>query len=136
MDYASLPLFGLMKAKLNYASERQGVLAQNIANADTPGYRAQDVKAPDFGNVLAQQQGLQLTKTKPGHISPPQMGGSSAIINRESTYEQSPTGNNIVIEEEMQRVAQNQSEYQKTLNLYRKTIMMFKTALGNSSSGG
>jgi flagellar basal-body rod protein FlgB len=136
MDYSSLPLFGLMKAKLNYASTRQGMLAQNIANTDTPGYRAKDVKEPDFSNVLAQQSGLQMTKTSTKHMGSQTGAVNMNVITRDSTYEQSPTGNNVVIEEEMQRVAQNQAEYQKTLNLYHKTVTMFKTALGSPNSGG
>jgi flagellar basal-body rod protein FlgB len=135
MDYSSLPLFGLMKAKLNYASERQSVLAQNIANADTPDYRAKDVKAPDFKSVLA-SQGLQLVKTNAKHISPQTNAMNMNIIERASTYEQSPTGNNVSIEEEMQRIAQNQADYETTLNLYHKTINLFKTALGTSTTDG
>jgi flagellar basal-body rod protein FlgB len=136
MDYASLPLFSLMKAKLNYASQRQSVLAQNIANTDTPEYRAKDIKEPNFGNVLAQQGGLQMVKTSGKHMDAPMGVMNTSIITRDSTYEQSPTGNNVVIEEEMQRVAQNQAEYQKTLNLYHKTVSMFKTALGTPNPGG
>lgn len=136
MNYSNLPLFGLLKAKLNYTSARAGVLAQNIANTDTPGYRARDVKEPDFKNVLAQQQGLQMTATSPKHMGM-QMGAvGMQTIMRESTYELSPTGNNVVIEEEMQRVALNQGEYNKALNLYRKTVQMFKTALGSQGAGG
>jgi flagellar basal-body rod protein FlgB len=136
MDYTSLPLFSLMKAKLNYTSERQGVLAQNVANADTPDYRAKDLKEPSFGNELAKQQGLIMATTSPMHIMPKVQGGSLNVINRDSTYEQSPTGNNVSIEQEMQTVAQNQADYQKTLNLYRKTVSMFKTALGTPNNGG
>jgi flagellar basal-body rod protein FlgB len=136
MDYSNLPLIQAMRAKLTYTSARAGVLAQNIANADTPNYRARDVKQPDFKSVVAAQHGLQMTATSPKHIMPKVGGGSYNAYERDSTYELSPTGNNVVVEEEMQRVAQNQGEYQRTLNLYRKTLMMFKTVLGNPSAGG
>ncbi len=53
---------------------------------------------------------------------------------RKNTYETSPTGNNVVIEEEMAKIAENQAEYQKVVSLYGKTISMFKNALG--SNGG
>ncbi len=123
-----------MRTKLNYMSERQSVLAQNIANTDTPGYRAKDLAEPDFKRmVAAETQKLPMTATNAKHIHSGSAAASAfKVMDRKSTYEQSPTGNNVTVEEEMMRVAQNQSEYQRTLNLYRKTVSMFKTALGNN----
>ena len=137
MDYMNLPLFSLMKAKMNYASARHEVLAQNIANVDTPGYRARDIEAPDFKDMLAKSSGgVALAATNPKHIS--NAGGGAASFRadkRPYTYEQSPVGNNVVAEEEMMRISQNQGEYQKALNLYRKTLTLFKTALGSPNAG-
>ena len=139
MDFSSLPLVSLMKAKLNYASERQAVLAQNIANADTPDYRAQDIEKPDFKRMLQKSSGpkLEVSATDPKHISHGKSSvGHYKVVNRRDTYEQSPVGNNVAPEEEMMRVAENQAEYQKVLHMYRKTVTLFKTALGNSNNGG
>lgn len=137
MDFNGIPLFAAMKAKLSYHSERQNVLAQNIANADTPDYRARDLAAPDFKRMVgAASHKLPLTVTNPQHVS--LSSGAAAgfeTIKRKSTYEQSPVGNNVAVEEEMMRIAENQSEYQKTLNLYRKTVTMFRTALGTGQGG-
>ncbi|MEQ1790629.1 MAG: flagellar basal body rod protein FlgB, partial [Rickettsiales bacterium] len=130
----SIPLFTTMKAKLDYLSERQAILAQNIANADTPNYQAKDVQPPNFSKSLAHStHQLQLVSTNKNHLSGRSINSSSSrIINRDSTYERNPTGNNVVIEEEMSKVAANQGEYQKVLNLYRKSIDMFKTAIGKT----
>ncbi len=138
MDFVDIPLFGAMKTKLGYLSERQGVLAQNVANADTPNYQAKDVKTPDFKQHLAnsaqKSQKLQLASTDEKHFAGLNSSSSSShIINRDSTYERSPNGNNVVIEEEMGKIAENQMEYQKILNLYRKTVDMFKTAIGKTN---
>lgn len=138
MDYAKLPIFQLMKAKLDYAAERQTVLAQNVANVDTPGYRAKDVQAPDFKAMLAKsaKPSIGMAITNEHHIGTGKPSASAyKTIERESTYEQSPVDNNVVVEEEMMRVAEAQSEYQRTLTLYRKTISMFKAALGNPNAG-
>lgn len=138
MDFSSLPLFNVMKAKLNYASERQAVLAQNVANADTPDYRAKDIAEPDFKSLLSNSSGqsLAMVSTDRKHIAVSSAdGGHYKIMVRPSTYEQSPVGNNVSTEEELMRISQNQAEYQKVLNVYRKTVMMFKTALGNSGNG-
>src|ERR1700733_12099117 len=100
MDFSNIGLFNIMKAKMDYISARQGVLAQNIANADTPGYKAMDVAEPDFKKLVA--HGLQMTTTSPKHMTGGK-GGSSGfkIEKRPGTDELNPDGNNVVIEEEM-----------------------------------
>lgn len=135
MNFESVPLFSVMKSKLGYLSERQSILAQNIANADTPNYQAKDVQTPSFKKIFSNStQQLQLKGTNEKHFAGSNMSASSSnIINRDSTYERSPTGNNVVIEEEMSKVAENQAEYQKVLNLYRKSVDMFKTAIGKTN---
>ncbi|MDX2112211.1 MAG: flagellar basal body rod protein FlgB [Alphaproteobacteria bacterium] len=139
MNYTDLPLFQIMRGKLGHLSQRQAVLAQNIANADTPGYKAKDVKEQDFAAIASrmhQAASMPMAKTNAGHLSgQPVSVGSNKFIKRESTYEQNPNGNNVVIEEEMMRVAENQAEYQKVLNLYRKSVDMFRTALGRQGGG-
>lgn len=139
MDFAGIPLFNMMKTKLSYMSERQGVLAQNVANADTPGYRAKDVTPPDFRKMVdaggKPVRNLQMTATNPKHITGGSATGSYKVVERAKTDEQNPNGNNVVIEEEMAKVAENQAEYQKVLNLYGKAIAMFKSATGNGNGG-
>ena len=138
MDFSTIPLFSVLKGKLNYISERQAVLAQNVANADTPGYKAMDIPMPDFKKMAGIGSGnMKMTITNPGHIA--QGAGASgnfAPEKRKSTYELNPNGNNVVIEEEMSKIAANQAEYQKALNLYGKWISMFKTAVGSTNTGG
>lgn len=131
MDFSNIPLFSVMRSKLTYMSERQGVLAQNIANVDTPGYRAMDVSAPDFSKMVAHK--LQMTATNAHHMGGGKASGSFKHEPRKNTDELNPVGNNVVIEEEMAKVAANQAEYQKVINLYGKAISMFKIALGRPS---
>ncbi len=138
MDFDQIPLFSAMKSRLNYMSARQAVLAQNVANADTPGYRAMDVAAPDFKKMVGAASGqLPMYATNKNHIVPAGgMPGNFASEKRKTTDEENPTGNNVVIEEEMMKVAENQAEYQKVLGIYRKSIDLFKTAIGRPSGGG
>lgn len=134
MDFTAIPIFQVMQEKLKYHASRQALLAQNVANVDTPGYMAQDLKAPDFGAMLARQASASsLTVTNPRHIQPGMAGGQGQQITRENSYELNPIGNNVTVEEEMMRVAENQSEYQKMLGIYKKSMDMFKIALGKSS---
>ena len=125
-----------MKQKLDYLSERQGVLAQNIANADTPNYQAMDIAEPDFAKMVSgAAQKLPMAVTDPKHLSSAGTAGAFIAAKRKTTAELNPNGNNVAIEEEMSKTAQNQAEYQKVLNLYGKMITMFKTAIGNPSTG-
>lgn len=136
MNFINIPLFNIMQQKLKYHAAEQAVLAQNVANADTPGYLAQDITPPDFSDMVRSAGGrLAMTTTNAGHMT---MGsnnknGVGRISQRENTYELNPIGNNVVIEEETMKVAQNQAEYQKTLSIYRKSIEMFRIALGRGA---
>ena len=136
MNFTGIPLFSAMKAKLGYISERQSLLAQNVANADTPNYRARDIKQPDFKMLAMRQQSgasqkLPMHLTNEKHITGTKNPGAQFTVeNRPLTYELNPNGNNVVLEEEMMRIAQNQAEYQKVLSVYKKTVDMFKTAIG------
>jgi flagellar basal-body rod protein FlgB len=143
MDFSNITLFNIMKSKLNYMSERQNLLAQNIANADIPSYKAKDIAAPDFKKMASDAgsgpvRKLHLTTTNAKHIS--QNGGGAPadfkVVTSKKTSELNPDGNNVVIEEEMAKMAQNQADYQKVLNLYGKAITMFKTAIGNPNTNG
>ena len=60
-------------------------------------------------------------------------GSAYEVTKRAGTDEQNPNGNNVTVEDEMSKVAQNQADYQKVLNLYSKAIGMFKTAIGSTS---
>ena len=140
MNFNDISLFTLMRGKLGYLSARQSVIAQNIANADTPDYRARDIAEPDFkkmamqaGNSPAQKLPMHVTNAKHMTVS----GSMSAFeaTERKNTYELNPDGNNVSTEEEMMKAAETQAEYTKVLNLYRKTTDMFKTAIGRPGGG-
>ena len=145
MDYSSLPIFNIMKSKLNFYSERQSLLAENVANADTPGYKAKDVQEPDFKKMLKQfsggsaqklpSSGGALSRTHAGHLGGMSGGNGLVHIDRKKTDELNPNGNNVSVEEEMAKVSQNQGDYLKTLNLYAKTVSLLKIAIGNPNNG-
>lgn len=144
MPMQDLTLMSAMLTKMNWMEERQKVLAQNIANADTPNYEARDVKPLDFKNLLnsstssvslgasAPVPASGLAKTDPKHIG---AGGSAAIGGKPGTgaenspYEVSPAGNAVILEEQLMKMSQNYTDYQFTSNLYQKNMNMLKTAL-------
>jgi flagellar basal-body rod protein FlgB len=129
MLFADLPLVGMLKQRMSWHQERQSVLAQNVANADTPNYRARDLKEPSFG-AMAQSAaaGVQLAATNPMHLGP--SGGRGQEPEKAKTYEITPEGNAVVLEEEVMRVSQNVMDYQMVSQLYSRGLGMLKTAIG------
>lgn len=122
-----------MAAKMIYLDKRQGVLAQNIANADTPGYRPQDLTKVDFGKVLEKVSGKQqvsLVTTNPRHVM-----GQNDIANAKDkkdkmTYEVAPDGNAVILEEQMIKANQTMMDYNLMTNLMSKQATMYRLALG------
>lgn len=132
MDFSKIKLFTAMKTKMSYLSERQDVLAQNIANVDTPGYRPRDLKKPDFESMaMVEAHRLQLRATHPNHREPIEKVKDFRAQEQRDTYEITPMRNQVVVEEQMMKVAETNLQYQATTNLYKKVANMFKTAIGN-----
>lgn len=132
MDFSKIALFSMMKTKMAYLSERQDVLSQNIANVDTPGYQARDLKKLEFENMaMLHANHLAMRATSPSHQQPSQQEAEFSPEKIRKTYEMSPMKNKVVIEEQMMKVAETSMQYQATTNLYKKMSEMFKTAIGN-----
>jgi len=130
MDMGDTGLFRLMNDKMAWHNQRQEVLSQNVANADTPHYQASDLTAFDFKKQLRSQQQMNLAGSGGGHLAGtlPMKGPFDAGKER-TPYETSPDGNGVVLEEQMLKVGQNALEYQTVTNLYRKQVGMLRTAM-------
>lgn len=130
MDFASTPLFEMFRQRLGWLGHRQRVLAQNIANADTPGYRPKDLTEFRFDGALkAAQQTVALKQTDPRHIGAQPV---SAPIGSErvdaDTYEVTPTGNAVVLEEQMAKMNETALAHRAASQLYRKYLSMVRLA--------
>lgn len=136
MDMTDVPLFSMLKSRMGWLSQRQNILSQNVANADTPKFTPHDLQAPDFAKALRQESVFargagQMTLTNPRHIasSRPVMPTKEVSVRDK---EADPLGNSVSLEEEMIKVADTQSQYQTASNLYAKALTMMKTAIGKS----
>jgi flagellar basal-body rod protein FlgB len=131
MDLFQLKLFQRMGERMGWLSARQGVLAQNIANADTPHYVPHDMKALTFVDHLAEATPVVQMRTDPMHMNGTTQR-AAAIDDQKSKkqYETAPVGNSVVLEEQMVKLADAQHSYQLMTNLYRKHVDMLKMALG------
>lgn len=135
MDLGRIPLFALAMDRMAWLDRRQQVLAQNIANADTPNFQPADVKPLDSAKALGQSGVgglLQPVATNPMHLGGGAGAFGAAIQTERSRepYETTPSGNAVVLEEQMMKVAETQADYQMATSLYRKYMDMLKLALG------
>ena len=124
MSLADIPLFSALSQKLAWLGQRQQLLAQNVANADTPGYTPKDLKETDF-LALAQQAAESGPSTKPS--------APFEIEHFPDTHETSLNGNSVNLEQQLFKVAQTGSNFQLMTSLYRKHIDMLKLALGRGA---
>jgi flagellar basal-body rod protein FlgB len=108
-----------------HAGQRMGVVAQNVAHADNPGYKARDM--PDFAKVYADQHGQGLRTTRAGHIG---MGGASAAEAMIVRGGDAPNGNTVSLEAEMVKSAEVRQDHDMALSIYRSTSDILKLALG------
>jgi flagellar basal-body rod protein FlgB len=136
MDMGQIPLFSLLTQRMQWLSARQALLAQNVANADTPNYIARDMTQVDFGKILANQNSAtSISMTNVRHIPVSVRGGGAPYDQEDALGEGgTPTGNVVSLEQEMIKLSDTQIQYQTATNLYQKAVNMFRTALGGRSS--
>jgi flagellar basal-body rod protein FlgB len=136
MAITDIPILSMLRTRLQWAQARQRVLAENVANADTPNYRGRDLAPLKFEAptevAAAPVSAVSLTRTESGHIAG--IGQSNSPFRTESkgNYEVRPTGNAVNLEQEMMKVAANQMDFQAATALYTRSLSLIKTALGKS----
>ncbi len=135
MDIRSIPLFDAITRRMAWLTERQTVLAENVANANTPNYAEKDLKEPDFGDLVkTPTEGVRLVATQPGHFGAG--NGSAAAMKTVETPEDSTlNGNNVSIEAQMMKVSENAADYTLTTTLYKRHMALIKMALGGGTGG-
>jgi flagellar basal-body rod protein FlgB len=127
MPITDIPILAMLRERLQWQQARQQVLAENVANADTPNYRAKDLAPLDFSNELAAAT-LPLERTNPDHIAAASGAGSQFASGGAGPYEIRPRGNAVSHEEEMMKVAANQMDYEAATELYTHSLSLIKLA--------
>ncbi len=137
MTIENIGLFQAMNAKMRYLAQRQNVISQNVANADTPGYVSQDLNKVDFSRMVERvgsqnKMHVSLETSNPAHQLPENQAANPKEIKNKKPFEVSPDGNAVILEEQMVRSSETQMDYSLMLNLYRNNVDMIKTALGSN----
>ncbi|QCI80286.1 flagellar basal body rod protein FlgB [Hankyongella ginsenosidimutans] len=141
MDPTDLPLFSAMAYKLRYLNARQAVTSTNLANADTPDYKARKLADVDFKDVLNQlnRQPGTPSVTRPRIAEPAgllalrgEVGANFGSELDESATETKPNGNNVALEDQLIDIADVQMQYSLMTNLMRKNAGLLRLALGRN----
>jgi flagellar basal-body rod protein FlgB len=129
----NLNIFKAAKAQMDWLAQRQEVLAENIANANTPRYLPRDIKAPDFREVLAGTTAVPVnaTATNAKHIVPERAPDPFKAVVQRKTFESTPDGNAVILEEQMAKLGESGSAYNTAAALFQKYQKMIRTAIGN-----
>ncbi|CUW37275.1 Flagellar basal-body rod protein FlgB [Magnetospirillum sp. XM-1] len=131
--YDDLGIFKMAKAQMDWIAQRQEVLAGNIANANTPRYLPKDIKPLNFKEVLAgtSQPEVGAAATNAKHIVPEMAPSPFKAVTQRRTYESTPDGNAVILEEQMAKMGEANSRYNAAASLFQKYQKMIKTASGS-----
>ncbi len=133
MGVQNAPVLGLLRETLSYLSQRQKVLADNVANANTPGYVPRDIGDTAFERALSRRASSSaapaMTVTSTGHIPAP-AGRGRLGLRAESAPDSEVmiNGNAVVLEDQMTKVVDTQMRYETVVGLYQKSLSLIRAA--------
>jgi len=132
MNLNDMPLFAMLRGRLGYLNQRQQVVAQNVANSDTPGYVARDLKAFSFKAQMDAASGLRPVapaQTNAAHMAgtaPRREGAWKAVASPDS--ETTLDGNQVVLEEQMIKMTEARMSYDAAIGFYQKSLSLLRMA--------
>ena len=132
MTLDDIPLFSALKSRLDYLSERQRVISENVANSDTPGFAPRDLKpftlpAGLGGGGAGALAPVTMSTTSGMHLAPPNSTQSAQTVvspDSESTL----NGNSVVLEEQMMKMSDARAGYDAAITLYQNALTLLRTA--------
>jgi len=129
---AGMSLLTALTDKMRWHQQRQVLLAQNVANADTPNYRGRELKPFSFGSKLDQLQldPIRMASLDPAALPIAGIDGDTIQDEQQANFEVTPEGNGVTLEDEMMKVTANQMDYQAVTSLYSKSLDLIRTAIG------
>jgi flagellar basal-body rod protein FlgB len=134
MDLNRLSLFSFFSQRMNWLGERQKVLAENVANADTPKFASRDLKPFNVkaaGLDAGRRMGLAVSD--PAHAAGLRPANSYGTVRNKPT-ETTISGNTVSIDSELMKASETAMDYQLVTNLYRKQLGMIRSVLSRGPS--
>ena len=133
---SNISIFDLFSQRMGWLKQRHEVLAQNVANADTPDYAPRDLTEDSFAKALQGRLPVGKTLRTDAHHIPGTLenGRGPRSYASKTTYESAPSGNAVVLEEQLVKTAETEMNHSTVTNLYGKYMRMFRIALGGGGS--
>lgn len=127
--FEKIELINMARAMTDHAAKRQIAVARNVANADTPNYRATDLEAFD-DSYRPDSQG-EMRTSRAGHLPQPDWSpvGAREIVAEGNA---SPNGNSVSLEEEMVKAAETKREHELSLGIYKSALDLFRAGIGRT----
>ncbi len=120
-------LVNMLSKELDHKTLRNELIASNIANVDTPGFKSKDL---DFSQVLKESfSGIEMRRTDPRHIAPHESFNRDKLTIREDQNPGRADGNNVNIESEMLKLTENNIQYNIAVHLAAKRLSGIKDAI-------
>ena len=139
MTLDDVPLFAMLKSQLGYLNQREQVIAQNVANSDTPGYTPSDLKPFTLPGASGPSAPLDLApvQTTPSHLSGTRPHGQAGDWKKQGAPDSETRldGNQVVLEEEMMKMQDARLNYETALGLYQKSLGMIQLAIKAPGKG-
>ncbi|MEX0351082.1 MAG: FlgB family protein [Paracoccaceae bacterium] len=128
--YTKLNLFTTAHAMATHAGHRHAVIARNMAHADTPGYKAQDVKP--FGELVTENGDASLFRQTRGTHMHGQSGPQWSAAEFTADAPVDPNGNSVSIEEQMLSAVDAKRQHDRAMAIYKSALTVLRTGLGRA----
>ena len=121
-----LAILKLADAVARHSAKRHKLISENVANADTPGYRARDVEPFQ----AAFERTVEPRATREGHLAGGPLRKSFETINDSAMGAESPNGNDVALGDQMVRATKAMGAHDRAMTVYKKTLDILRSSLG------
>ena len=132
MSFDDLSVMRVLQQTMHYNAQRQNLVGENVANANTPNYTPKDIPRSEFERALSGALGpspsVELVRTHANHIAGPSTGSRSYAADDSPDSETTINGNSVVVEEQMVRQVEARMTFETALTLYQKNLSMLRVA--------
>ncbi|KAA2315568.1 FlgB family protein [Pseudooceanicola sediminis] len=127
--FENLQIFRMSESMARHAGQRQTVIAENMANADTPGFKARDILPfPETLNRTA--PGFAARATRASHLNGSAGDQGAYESFRDRNMWTSPNGNSVSLEQQVLKSVEVQQEHSRALSIYRSALTIMRTSIG------
>lgn len=146
MNIDTIPLFSMLRSRLGYLTQREGLISQNVANASTPNYAPRDLDGFSFSGAMAAAGGeggmgggaggLDAAPAVDGHIALKQAAGGGGAWKAQVMPDSEATldGNQVVLEDQMMKMNEARMDYDAAVGFYQKSLSLIQMAIRKPGS--